>query len=204
MMMQSGAVVFNYTHMDPTRGYGGANRTPGGMLSLARLPDGRQCVSFLKSNADAWTEYHGNWRTLIGNALEINFKYTGRDDALVHHIFYCTSAVDPPCSPDHRQPTYHFQSGAKYYYAFKRERCNGPLHTIYLTEPQYLPCAVLIRERLRPLRLLDNLEAGADADDLTPRHPLGNWVYLQQDPVYEICDDDEIVHILSGPQYEYD
>ena len=119
MMMQSGAVVFNYTHMDPTRGYGGANRTPRGMLSLARLLDGRQCVSFLSSNADEWTEYHGNWRTLIGNALEINFKYTGRDDALVHHIFYDASTVDPPCSPDHRQPTFHFQSGAKYYYAFE-------------------------------------------------------------------------------------
>ena len=184
MMRQSGAVVFNYTHMDPTRGYGGANRTPGGMLSLARLLDGRQCVSFLSSDADAWTEYHGNWRTLIGNALEINFKYTGRDDALVHHIFYGTSlAVDPPCSPDHRQPTFHFHSGAKYY-AFKRERCNGPLHTIYLTKPQYFPPAVLIRVRQWPLRLLDNL-------------PLGNWVYLRQDPVYEICDDDEIVHILS-------
>ena len=195
MMRQSGAVVFNYTHVDPTRGNGGANRTPGGMLSLARLPDGRQLVSFLKSNADAWTEYHGNWRTLIGNALEINFKYTGRDDALVRHIFHGTSLADPPCSPDHRQPTFHFQSGAKYYYAFKTERCNGPLHTIYLTKPQYLPPAVLIRVRQWPHRLLDNLMP------LQGQVVMGNWVYLRQDPVYEICDDDEIVHILSGPQW---
>ena len=69
--------------------------------------------------------------------------------------------------------------------------------------PEFQDCAVLIRERLRPLRLLDNLEAGADADDLTPRHPLGNWLILQESE-YEICDDDEIVHMLSGPQYEYD
>ena len=194
-------MVFNYTHMDPTRGYCGVNRTPGGMLSLARFPDGRQCVSFLSSNADEWTVYHGNWRTLGGNDLEVNFKYTGCDDALVQHIFHCTSlSVDLPCSRDHWQPTYHFQNGAKYYYAFKRERCNGRLHTIYLTEPQYLPCAIY----RRPLSLLDNFQVDADADDLTARHSLSNLVLVHDDPAYEIWDDDGIMHILSGFQGEHD
>ena len=191
MMRQSGAVVFNSTHVDPTRGNGGANRTPGGMLSLARLPDGRQCVSLKKSHADVWTAYHGNWRSLIGNALEINFKYTGRDDAWVRHIFFATSLADPPCSPDHRQPRFDFQRGTKYYYAFKTERCNGPLHTIYLTKPQYLPPAVLIRVRQWLHGLVDNVMP------LQGEVVIGDWVYLRQDPVYEIVEDDEIVHILS-------
>ena len=118
------------------------------------------------------------------------------EQKLVQHIFYRTSlAVDPPCSPNRRQPTFHFQNGAKYYYAFKRERCNGPLHTIYLTKPQYLPPAVLIRVRQWPHRFIDNVMP------LQGQVVMGGWVYLRQDPVYEIVDDDGIVQILSGPQW---
>ena len=175
MMMQS--VVFNYAHFDPTRR--GANRTPGGRLSLTRLADGRQCVAFRSSYADEWTEYHGHWRTLIGNALEINFKYKGSDDALVQHLFLNG-----------------IHSSRRFYYAFKTERHNGPLHTIYLTQP-YL---TTWRQQVQPLRLLDT---GADfpADDgvlrsVTMVHiAADDWVHLEQQ--HEACNDDDVMLILN-------
>ena len=191
MIMQS--VVFNYAHFDPT--HRGANRTPGGRLSLTRLGDGRQCVAFRSSYADEWTEYHGHWRTLIGNALEINFKYTGRDDALVQHMFY-VSWSDLALE---RQPTYGFHSGLRYYYAFKTERDNGPLHTIYLTQP-YL---TTWRQLVQPLRLLDT-DADLPADDGVLRSVImmdigagaDDWVLLEQE--HWACDDDEVMNILSN------
>ena len=196
-LMQAGCMVYNYTHMDPTRGHVAVNRTPGGKLSLARFPDGRQCVSFLSSDTDEWTVYHGNWRSLEGYDLEVNFKYTGCDDALVQHIFFWTSlSADVPCNSDHWQPTYEwipswtllqsnaleFQNRGKYYYALKKERADGPLHTIYLTEPQYLPCAMY----KQPLSLLDEFQVDAHADDMSAMHSLRNWVLVEGDPEDEI------------------
>ena len=192
--MMMGAVVFHYSHMDPTQG--GVNRHPEGKISLARFPDGRQMVSFHKSIDDGWTQYHGHWQTLMGHGISIHFKYTGRDDALVQHIFH---VVDPPARPDQRGPTFDFQTGARHWFAHKKERLNGPTHTIYLTMPQFLaytyrqwPSHRLLDIPL-PRRLLD-----------IPLHmqveEFDDWVYLAQDPG-QTCDDADIVQILDGPQW---